>query len=474
MNMQPRDFSGSAATETSAYQRTSFWLETCEDDLTPRSALKGASMVDVAILGGGFSGLWTAYYLLRDNPGIEVAILEKDICGHGASGRNGGWCSSRFPLDAGTLATRYGVEIGRKTLLAMYDAVDEVGRVCEQEGFDAEYRRTGILSLARGKAQLPSIHAAHSAYGRLGFSEQNLLLGADAARDKVRATQVEGALFSPRSATVHPAKLVRGLAKAIERLGGVIYEQSAVTRFEPGATPCLHTDHGVLRARKAIVAAGEAYLTQQPRFRRDLLPMSSLIVLTEPLSSKQWSDIGWVDGEGLGSQVNMVDYFTKTSDGRILYGSRGAPYHMNSNLDQPWDAATAKAMRQTLLEWFPALDGIAFTHSWAGYLGVSRDWTPTIAFDPHTKVGQLFGYTGRGVSTTNISGRILAGMITGKPTGLEFLPSVGNSSPRWEPEPLRWLGVRYVQDGFARMDAAARNNRPAPFDAPLVRRLSKQ
>jgi glycine/D-amino acid oxidase-like deaminating enzyme len=472
MNMRPQPLT--AVAETQAYRDTSFWLETCNDDLTPRASLKGQVSVDVAILGGGFSGLWTAYYLMRDNPGLQVAILEKDICGYGASGRNGGWCSSRYPLDASTLARRYGVEIGRKTLLAMYDAVEEVGRVCAREGIDAEYRQTGILSLARGKVQLPTVQAAHRAYERLGLADQNLLLGAEAAREKVRATEIEGALFSPKSATVHPAKLVRGLAQAVERLGGVIYERSPVTRFEPGETPRLHTDSGVLVARKAIVAAGEAYLTQQPRFRRKLLPMSSLIVLTEPLSAAQWASIGWADGEGLGSQVNMVDYFTKTTDGRILYGSRGAPYHLNSNMDQPWDAATAKTMRETLVEWFPALDGVAFSHSWAGYLGVSRDWTPTISFDPRTKMGQLFGYTGRGVSTTNISARILAGMITGKPTGLEFLPSVGNRSPDWEPEPARWLGVRYVQDGFARMDAAMKAKRPAPLDAPLVRRLSKQ
>ena len=472
MNMRPQTLT--AASEAPAYRETSFWLETCQDDLTPRAQLKGQVTVDVAVLGGGFSGLWTAYYLLRDNPGLQVAILEKDICGYGASGRNGGWCSSRYPLDAGTLARRYGVETGHKTLQAMYDAVEEVGRVCQQEGFDAEYRQTGILSLARGKAQVPAIQAAHRAYERLGFGEQNRLLGAEEAAEKVHATQVEGALHSPKSATVHPAKLVRGLAHAVERLGGVIYEQSPVTAFEPGDTPRLRTDSGVLVARKAIVAAGEAYLTQQPRYRRALLPMSSLIVLTQPLSPAQWASIGWADGEGLGSQVNMVDYFTKTTDGRILYGSRGAPYHMHSNMDQPWDAATAKTMRETLVEWFPALDGIAFTHSWAGYLGVSRDWTPTISFDPQTKVGQLFGYTGRGVSTTNISARILAGMITGKPTGLEFLPSVGNRSPQWEPEPARWLGVRYVQDGFARMDAAMKAERAAPLDAPLVRQLSKQ
>lgn len=462
-----------STTVASPYEATSFWLETCDDDLTPRPALSGDDVVDVAILGGGYSGLWTAYYLLRDNPGISVAVIEKEIVGYGASGRNGGWCSPRHPLDASTLIARYGVEAARRTLLAMHRSVDEIGRVCEEEAIDAEFRRTGILSLARGEHQMPAIQRNHNAYERLGLGQDNVLLSAEEAGRRVKVSNLSGALHSAHSACVHPGKLVRGLARVVERRGGRIFEKTEVVRVEAGEAPRLVTTGGVLKARRAVVAAGEAYLTQQPGFERALLPMSSLIVLTNPLTSRQWAEIGWASGEGLASQVSVVDYLTKTTDGRILYGSRGAPYHWGSNTGQPWDDMTAAAMKQALVEWFPQVADAGFSHGWAGFLGVSRDWTPTVAF-AGGKVGHLYGYTGRGVSTTNLSARVMAGAIAGRGSGYDDLPTIGHQPPRWEIEPFRWLGVRYVQEGFHRIDAAAREGRSAPLDAPLIRWLSKQ
>jgi glycine/D-amino acid oxidase-like deaminating enzyme len=458
----------------SPYADTSFWMQTVDDDLTPRPALKGDVTVDVAILGGGYSGLWTAYYLLRDNPGLEVAIVEREICGFGASGRNGGWCSSRYPLYPETLERRYGAERARQTILEMFAAVEEIGRVCAREGIDAHYRNTGILSVARGKEQLPAIHAAHAAYARLGLDDRNLLIGADEAREHVRLTRLEGALYTPVSATVHPARLARGLARAVERLGGVIYEQSAVTAVATGASPGLATASGRVRARKAVVAAGEAYLPQLAPFRRSRLPMSSMIVLTAPLTAAQWDEIGWDRGESLGSQARTVDYLTKTLDGRILYGSRGALYHWGSRLDEDRDRATIGGMQAAVVNWFPALAGIAFTHAWGGYLGVSRDWSPGVTFDADARLGNLGGYTGRGVSTSNLSGRLLAGLITGRETGLEGLPLAQHRPPAWEPEPFRWLGVRYVQDAFRRIDQAAEEGRRPPLDSAFVHQLSDQ
>ncbi|WP_297514368.1 FAD-binding oxidoreductase [uncultured Caulobacter sp.] len=456
-----------------SYAATSYWLESCGDDLTPRKSVSGDGVYDVAILGGGFSGLWTAYYLLRDNPGLSVAIVEREICGYGASGRNGGWCSPRYPLDASTLIARYGVEAARNVMLAMQRTVDEVGRVCVEEEIDAEFRRTGILSLARGDHQLPAIQRSHQAYERLGLGHDNILISAAEARARVNVTQLSGALHTAHSACLHPGKLVRGLARVVERLGGTIFERTEVVRIRQGAEPRLITAAGDLVARRAIVAAGEAYLTQQPGFQRALLPMSSLIVLTEPLTETQWTQIGWRGGEGLASQVSVVDYLTKTTDGRILYGSRGAPYHLGSNVDRSWDEPTADTMRRTLLEWFPILADVGFSHGWAGHLGVTRDWTPNIVLGGG-KLGQMFGYTGRGVSTTNLCGRMLASAITGRPSGFETLPTAGHVSPLWEVEPFRFLGVRYVQEGFHRIDAAAKEGRGAPIDAPLVRWLSKQ
>ncbi|WP_374471831.1 NAD(P)/FAD-dependent oxidoreductase [Phenylobacterium sp.] len=458
------------------YRGASYWLETAGETLTPRPPLAGDVTVDVAILGGGYSGLWTAYYLLRDNPGLEVAIVEAEICGYGASGRNGGWCSSRYPLHPYALEARYGAETARETILAMYRAVKEVGRVCAEEGIEAEFRMNGILSLARGEAQMAAVRSAHAAYERLGFGDGNRLLAEDEARARVNVTGIKGALHTPMSAAVHPARLARGLARAVERHGGVIYEQTRVERLVPGTDAAFETDRGRVRARRALVAAGEAYLPKLRGFDRALVPMSSSIVLTAPLSAAQWDEIGWRGGEGLGSQAHIVDYLTRTSDGRILYGSRGAPYLFGSATEGAADAfaRTSAEMREQLRGWFPVLRDVDFTHAWHGFLGVSRDWNVNVSFDPGARVGALYGYTGRGVSTTNMAGRLLSSLILGRETPLSRLPLAGRSSPRWEPEPLRWLGIRYVQDAMRRMDVARDAGRRAPLDAPLAKRLGDQ
>jgi glycine/D-amino acid oxidase-like deaminating enzyme len=202
--------------------------------------------------------------------------------------------------------------------------------------------------------------------------------------------------------------------------------------------------------------------------------MSSSIVLTEPLSAEQWREIGWAEGDGLGSQAYTVDYLTKTTDGRILYGSRGAPYHYRSETKETSDGleVVLEQMRARLRAWFPPLEGVKFTHSWSGYLGVTRDWTPSVMFDPGAKIGRLCGYTGRGVSTSNLAARLLAAKILDRPTELSRLPLSDHQPPAWEPEPLRWLGVRYIQNGFKRMDDARDTGRPAPLDAAIISRLS--
>jgi len=458
------------------YRQTSFWLASTTDNLTARKPLEGHLSVDVAILGGGYSGLWTAYYLLRDNPGMEVAVLEKDICGFGASGRNGGWCSVRFPVDADALERRVGAERARRTILAMHDSADEVGRVAAIEGIDAHYRNTGVLSLARGDAQLPAIHEVFNTYERLGLGSENRLLSASEAYELIHATNVSGALLSSRGASVHPGNLVRGLARAIEKRGGVIYEGSQVVKITSGERASLATASGSLVARRAIVAAGEAYLTQLSPFKRGLLPMSSMIVVTEPLTTAQWEEIGWQGGQSVGSQSNTKNYLTRTLDGRILFGSRGAPYHFGSNVPDSSlaDERTYAKMRCTLREWFPVLEQVRFTHAWGGYLGVTRDWMPTVNYDAPSKLARLYGYTGRGVSTTNLAARLVAGLISGRASGLEDLPMHRPDSPMWELEPLRWAAVRYVQNAFARIDEAEIAQRRPPWDTAIAKYLAGQ
>ncbi len=455
--------------------RYSFWLETAGEPLVPRPALTHSSDVDVAILGGGYTGLWTAYYLLRENPGLSVAVLEKEIVGFGASGRNGGWCSSKFPVSPGMLEHRYGRSAARQLMLAMNASVDEVARFCEGEQVDAHFHKGGILTLARGAHQLPVIRTAYAGYERLGLGDQYRLLSAEEANEHMRVTKVCGALYATENASLHPGRLIRGLGRAVESRGGIIYEQTEVKGFAGGATPRLLSAGGELRARKALVLAGEAYLTRLPKLHRCLLPVYSLISLTEPLTAEQWSQIGWQNRESVASAKLTVDYLTRTADGRILFGSRGAPYRFGSRISdqQDRDLETHSRIQRMVVEWFPMLEKIKFTHNWGGPVGMPRDWMPTASFDPATRIASARGYTGQGVSTTNLTGRILAGLILGRRTELGALPLAQRTSPNWELEPLRWLAVRYAQKAFLRIDEAGDKGRRPPFDTPIAEFLGK-
>ncbi|MDR6511579.1 glycine/D-amino acid oxidase-like deaminating enzyme [Novosphingobium capsulatum] len=452
------------------------WISSAHDDLRLRRSLDGEVSVDIAILGGGFSGLWTAYHLLSGNPSLQVAIVERRFCGYGASGRNGGWCSPRFPVDPAPLIRRYGLQVARRVMEAQQDTVARFGETLAEAGIDAEFRHTGLLSIARGEKQHAYLQKTFATYEALGLNEGNRMLDAAEAFEQVHVTRLSGALHSTLGATVHPGKLVRGLANAVEALGAQIFEGTEATSVRRGGDAAICCKTGVVRARRAVVVAGEAYIPGLAGFRRDLLPMSSMIVLTEPLTPAQWEAVGWQGGECLSSQARTKNYLTRTCDDRILYGSRGAPYHFGSaTRDEALrEEAVFEWMRGTVREWWPALADIGFSNAWGGYLGVPRDWMPTVHFDPDSKLAVLYGYTGRGVSTSAMCARLAAGLVGGWQTGLEGLPFHRAAPRKWEVEPFRWGGVRYVQNALARMDAAEEQNRAMPIDAPLAEYLSAQ
>jgi glycine/D-amino acid oxidase-like deaminating enzyme len=458
--------------EEKDYRRYSFWLETAGEDLIPRPALEGAARADVAILGAGFTGLWTSYYLLKNDPSLRVVVLEGEVAGFGASGRAGGWCGSGFPVTPKELVRRFGREAARALTLEMQNTVYEVGRVAEAEGIDAQYSRGGMLRVARGPSQLAAVRASHEAYGILGLGEDYRVLDAEETDRRVSITGVRGALYSPHYATVHPGRLVRGLARAVERLGATIYERSPVVGFETGQSPRLATARGEVRAG-TVVLAGEAYLARFRELRRQVLPVYSLIVLTEPLSESQWEEIGWEGGECVASNRYTVDYLSRTADGRILFGGRGAPYRYGSRIKDGYDrhASTHEMLRRAARSWFPALGGAWFTHAWGGPLAVPRDWMPTISYDIKGGVATACGYTGQGVTISNLSGRTLADLILGRDTAITHLPTANHRSRSWEPEPLRWLGVRYVQRGLKRVDDRAERTGEPPTGRSLAERL---
>ena len=373
------------------------------------------------------------------------------------------------------MAKRWGVDAARSVLLSLQSAVDEIRDVSQRESIDTCFRASGTLTVARGAHQLPSLQSSFAAYERLGLADHYCFLSPEQVAERIHVTDVHGGLYTPDGASIHPGRLARGLARAVEAHGGVICEQTAVTGFQGGSNARLITDSGELRARKAIVLAGEAYLTRLPKLHLALLPVYSLICLTEPLTPAQWSQIGWQNGENLASTRNTVVYLTRTPDGRILFGSRGAPYKFASQITDGQDrhAETLKLIQRSLLEWFPSLEGIRFTHGWGGPVGMPMDWTPAVRYSPDTRIAFAGGYTGQGVSTSNLAGQMLAGMINGHKTGFEALPFAQRRSPDWIPEPLRWLVVRYMQGAFLRIDEAEEvGNRP-PIDAPIAQFLGR-
>jgi len=455
------------------YAHYSYWLETSDDDLTPRARLSGTVDADVAILGAGFSGLWTAYYLQRSAPGLRITIVEAEIAGFGASGRNGGWCFSGFPVSLRELARRFGVDTARRVERAMRDTVDEIARVCSAEGISAQLVCGGALRLARGAHQLPTIRAAFDMARELSLEDGYELLDAAQTADRIRVTDALGALFVRHAASVHPGRLVRGLARVVEKRGATIYERSRVTRIE--SRPAALVTAGGNERAKTVVLAGEAYMTRLAPLRRQLLPLYSHIVLTEPLSDAKWDEIGWRNRECVSSSVLSVDYLNRTADGRVLFGSRGEPYHLGSRIDDRFDhpAHVRVELRRLLDEWFPTLARTAITHAWGGLVGMPRDWMPAVWLDRQTGIATARGYTGQGVATSNLAGRVLSDLITGDESPLLDLPFVGHLSPAWEPEPLRWLAVRYIQQAFARLDRRAQRTGRAPTGRTLAERLGR-
>ncbi len=454
--------------------RPSLWLDELPT-LERRPALSSDLEADVAIVGGGFSGLWTAYYLLQHDPGLDVVVLEAEYAGFGASGRNGGWVTSGMSLSPATLADRYGADGARTVIDAMREAVDEVGRVASLEGIDCDYRPTGILLLARGDWQVPSLRSSMDALRRLGRHEGVRWLEADEAMKAVNATLVRAAIHNRYGAAVQPAKLARGLAAVIERRGARLYESTPALDVIGGASgrrPSVVTQGGTVRAESVVIAT-EAWTARLPRHRRRVLPVYSLIVATEPIAADRWERIGWAGRESVASYPLTVDYLTRTPDDRILFGGRGAPYHFGSQIRPDFDrhAPTHDRLRRSVAEWWPHLSDVEFTHAWGGPLAITRDFTPNLGFDPSTGIATAFGYAGQGVAATNLAGRHVAAVVAGGNGGPPGVPVFGHRSRSWEPEPLRWLGARYVQAAFERLDRRAARTGVAPSGRSLAERM---
>ncbi|SDS16360.1 Glycine/D-amino acid oxidase [Nocardioides scoriae] len=460
----------------SGYASLSLWHATAgDDDLTPRAPLAGDADHDVAIVGAGLTGLWTAYYLRRADPTLRVVVLEQEIAGFGASGRNGGWCSALFPTSWSRLVQAGGEDGALRQHRAMQETVREVGRVVAREGIEAGFHQGGTVTLARTSVQLERLAAdVATAHARgLGEDDERLLDAAEASA-VLAADGVVGGTFTPHCAAVHPARLVRGLARVVEAAGVHLVEQTRVLRIAPGR---VETEHGTVRAAH-VIRATEGFTPSLEGHARDVVPVYSLMVATEPLDEATWDRIGLSDRPTFTDGRHLIIYGQRTADGRLAFGGRGAPYHFGSRVHPSYDAEPRvfadleRTLRQLLPQLGDESSGVRFSHRWGGPLAIARDWAASVGLDRSTGLGWAGGYVGDGVSTTNLAGRTLADLVTGADSDLVHLPWVQHRSPRWEPEPLRWLGINAGLRAMTLADAeearTGRSSRLARLMAPLT------
>lgn len=405
-----------------------------------RPALPGSLDVDVAIIGGGYTGLWTAYYLKNAQPDLRIVVLEKEFAGFGASGRNGGWLSSEPPGQLRRYARAHGWPAAVALQKEMFASVDEVVAVAASERIDADIQKDGLLHVATNQAQARRMLDRVTELRREGWGVEDLhVLDAEGLAARVRVADGTAALWSPHCARIQPAKLVRGLAATVERLGVAIYEGSEVTEIRPHQAV---TRRGTVRATYVIRALeGFTSSIESPRL---WLPMNSSMLVTAPLPESTWEQIGWRGAELVGDQAHSFSYIQRTADGRIAIGGRGIPYRFGSRRDERGETRleTFKQLTRILRQHFPATRGVPIEHTWSGVLGVPRDWCAAVDLDRRSGLGWAGGYVGHGVTATNLAGRTLRDLVLGRDTELTRLPWVGRHVRRWEPEPLRWLGVR--------------------------------
>lgn len=450
----------------------SFWY--AQDGLLlPREPLGQDATADVCIVGGGFTGLWTAYYLKKAAPFLNITVLEARFCGYGASGRNGGWLYNGI-AGRDSYAQTHGHDAAVRLQQAMNATVGEVVAVAAEEGIEADIHRGGVLEVAYTPSQLARLREYHAA--ELGFGETDRVLrGARETAERVQVAGAVGSTWTPHGARLHPAKLVKGLAATVERMGVRVHESTPVTEIRPKHAI---TPYGTVRA-PYVLRCTEGFTAGLKGEERTWLPMNSSMIATDPLPDAMWDTLGWEGRETLGDMAHAYMYAQRTADNRIALGGRGVPYRFGSRTDNDGrtQAATIAELREVLVRLFPATAGVGIAHAWSGVLGVPRDWCATVTLDRGTGLGWAGGYVGSGVATTNLAGRTLRDLVrqdSGQagPTDLTTLPWVNHKVRKWEPEPLRWLGVQSMYAAYRAADRRETRSHSATTH-PLARAANR-
>lgn len=460
-------------------RRRNPWLRDAlasEGEPDPAPGPAGDLEVDVAIVGGGYTGLWTAYRLTEHDPSLRVAILERDICGGGPTGRNGGFVNAWWD-ELETLVDLFGDERALACARAVAASVHDIGAWCQRHGVDAHYRRAGMLLVSTTPAHDGRWRGDVAAAVRLGRPDAyRELTPADVAA-RCRSPRFRGGALMSDGATVQPALLARGLRRVCIERGVAIHETTMVTgisqRHGPLVRVAVSSPAGTSEVRAAqVVMAMNAWTAGWSPFRNSLLAWGSYMVRTEPAPEVIASDLGWTGGESIVDARFSVHYLHVTRDGRIAIGAGGGKPGFGGRIGRSFtdDVASARRAADGLRRLFPALDDVAITDAWGGPIDITPDHLPTFGTLPGGRVHYGFGYSGNGVAPSHLGGRILAGLVVGAEDEWTALPIVGRRMKRFPPEPFRWIGARVLRDAMIRReDAEEADRRPNR----LVRELSR-
>ncbi|OBZ23011.1 FAD-dependent oxidoreductase [Pseudomonas protegens] len=458
-----------------AWRSISLWMDQLDEPLLPRPQLAQDLDLDVAIIGAGYTGLWTAYYLKRQAPQLNIAVIEAQTAGFGASGRNGGWLMGNL-LGEDRLLAALSPQQRRASFDLLHGIPDEVANVIEREGIDCDYRKGGVLyCAARYPEQETSLrHYLDTLYAQGLNQDDYRWLNPEQLAQQIRLAKPYGGIFAPHCATIQPAKLVRGLARAVERLGVTLYENSPVTHWQSGS---LQTAQASVRSRW-IVPAVEGYSVTLPPLGRYQLPVQSLLVATEPLAESVWEEIGLSQGQAFSESSRQVTYGQRSMDNRLVFGARGG-YQFASKLRHDFDLTRDEVeLRRYLFgELFPQLKNVRISHSWGGNLGMSRHFKPHMLCDRRKGIALSGGYGGEGVGASNLGGRTLADLILERDSPLVnqpwVMPECGLEALRaWEPEPCRWLGYNAIIRSFVHEDQTLANPASAPWRRRMASRIA--
>ncbi|MBJ7471562.1 MAG: FAD-dependent oxidoreductase [Solirubrobacteraceae bacterium] len=420
------------------------WHATAPPRERPAPSLARDVDADVVIVGGGFSGLWTAYHLLAGDPTLRVAVLEREVIGFGASGRNGGWLMAAAPADLRVWERRFGLASVQRAQRVLIEAVREVAALDAALGLGSDVRLGGAITMARSAAEQARLVDRRAAMTRWGWPAEDLTwLDPTEVQARLGAQATRGALQALPCGTLHPVRLVHGLAAAVQRMGGMLFEHTPASAISSGRVEC--GDLGTVRAPHVVLAT-EAFTIEQPGQGRRYLPLASTMIATEPLTGPAAEELSWRDGQAVGDARHLFFYAQHTPDGRIAIGGRGAPYRLGSGLSVAGDAdpATTARLEQTLREVWPQTEGVAIEHRWSGSLAVPRDWCASCGVDRATGIGWLGGYAGHGVAATFVLARSLAAQLRGVPDPAGPQPWTLHRARGWEPEPLRWLASQAI------------------------------